>query len=88
MNSEELSTGYSQPSSSASPDGSTNSVSFTSEKEDLFQHRFEEGYDLLDPEYLSWLRLNHPDAVPSDESSVSDFFSDIPALSPIDVPTI
>ncbi len=33
---------------------------FSSEKEDLFKRRFEEGYDLPDEEYSKWLESNHP----------------------------
>ena len=32
--------------------------------EQLFSRRFIEGYDLHDDEYISWLRMNHPDALP------------------------
>ena len=33
---------------------------FSSEQEQLFQKRFEEKYDLPDPVYQQWLRINHP----------------------------
>lgn len=99
MNSEEVSTEKSapvnceklstQPSSSTSPDDGTSLPSFTPDKEELFQHRYEEGYDLYDPEYFSWLEVYHPEALPSNESSISEFFPDVPALSPVDgaIPT-
>ena len=58
-------------------------------KEDVYQKRFEEGYDLCDPDYISWLEIHHPETVPknryrwlqftSDHSSVVDdprWFSD------------
>ena len=35
---------------------------FTKEEIKKFQHRFEEGYDIPDPQYECWLALNHPDA--------------------------
>ena len=41
-------------------------VVFTEEQVAMFELRLEEGYDLPDPEYLQWLELNHPDALPSD----------------------
>ena len=41
-------------------------VVFTEEQVAKFELRLEEGYDLPDPEYLQWLELNHPDALPSD----------------------
>lgn len=54
---------------------------FSIEKERLFCQRFEEGYNLYDEEYISWLRLHHPDAV--NESSFVNFFPDTEPLSPI-----
>ena len=39
---------------------------FSIEQEQRFQTRFEEGYDLMDSEYLRWLEINHPDSVPAD----------------------
>ena len=33
------------------------------EEELHFSNRFEEGYDLYDPKYEAWLKINHPDAV-------------------------
>ena len=33
-------------------------------KEEIYQMRFEEGYDLYDPDYILWLELHHPEAVP------------------------
>ena len=44
---------------------------FSPEKQSLFQKRYEEGYDLNDPEYMVWLRINHSDEVNSASSSVS-----------------
>ena len=32
--------------------------------EALFQKRFEEEYDMYDDDYLSWLKVHHPDSVP------------------------
>ena len=36
---------------------------FSVEEELRFSNRFEEGYDLYDPKYEAWLKINHPDAV-------------------------
>ena len=38
---------------------------FTVEQETLFAKRFEEGYDLKDPTYVAWLKLNHPEVAVS-----------------------
>ena len=47
--------------------GDENTVTeFSTEQEQRFQTRFEEGYDLMDSEYLRWLEINHPDSVPAD----------------------
>lgn len=35
---------------------------FSVEEELLFTRRFDEGYDLHDPRYNSWLKLSHPEA--------------------------
>ena len=37
---------------------------FTREQESLYKRRFEEGYDVHDPSYIAWLRINHPDTSP------------------------
>ena len=34
--------------------------------EQLYQKRFEEGYDIYDEEYTKWLMINHPNNVPSE----------------------
>ena len=40
---------------------------FTSLEEELFKTRYENGYDLfIDPNYVSWLAMNHPEALPGD----------------------
>lgn len=44
---------------------SFNEVS-SAEQEALYQRRLEEGYDLFDSSYLSWLEKFHPEAVPVD----------------------
>jgi hypothetical protein len=35
-------------------------------KEELYQRRFEERYDIYDHKYLEWLEKNHPESVPAD----------------------
>ena len=35
-------------------------------KEDLYQQRFEKGYDLFDPDYILWLEQHYPEALPAD----------------------
>ena len=39
-----------------------NKADFTKEEDAKFAKRFEEGYDLYDPKYISWLKINHPAA--------------------------
>lgn len=34
---------------------------FSPEKEALYTKRFEENYDISDPEYTAWLKINHPE---------------------------
>ena len=40
---------------------------FSPEKEALFRKRYREGYDIVNPGYNAWLRINHPEV-----SSVND----------------
>ena len=40
---------------------STSSLGLISpEKEALFKQRYEEGYDIECPEYIAWMKINHP----------------------------
>ena len=34
--------------------------SFSAEQEKLYQRRYEENYNIPDPDYLEWLKINHP----------------------------
>ena len=43
---------------------------FSPENELLFRRRYEENYNVGDPEYIAWLRINHP------EFNVSGSFSE------------
>ena len=44
------------PSKAVCPrDVTPNPPLFSKEKEELFQKRYEESYDILDPEYVAWL---------------------------------
>ena len=45
--------------SSGAIDGQHQAI-FSSEQEQLFQKKYEEQYDLPDPVYQQWLRINHP----------------------------
>ena len=71
---------------------------FSEEQEQLYQMRYEEGYDLMDPQYLQWLEIHHPDSVPADkdmfvpapdptedlnQQSLTDMFSFVPPSSPV-----
>ena len=51
------------------------------EEELRFSNRFEEGYDLYDPKYEAWLKINHPDAVNKCSTNVFlPIMSSIPVL--------
>ena len=66
---------------------------FTSRQLELFQTRFEEGYNIYDDQdYVVWLDLNHPESLPSDRHSLSstdtvnsvlDSFRDVPPAIPV-----
>ena len=42
-------------------DSNVSDSHFTSEQEELFRRRFDEGYDIEDAEYTRWLRIAHPE---------------------------
>ena len=43
---------------------------FSEFEEELFQTRYENGYDLfIDPNYVSWLQLHHPESLPEHVST-------------------
>ena len=69
-------------------------TSFTDEQDALFEHRFEEGYDIYsDQQYVSWLRLHHPQSIAAHHvhlittsyqpESLLDAFADITPLAPV-----
>ena len=66
-------------------------VNFTAEQQQLFKRRFEEGYNIfIDPDYVRWLRLHHPESCPADGSdcalnndSVISHFPDVVTPSPV-----
>ena len=46
---------------------------FTEFEEELFQTRYENGYDLfIDPNYISWLQLHHPESLPEVSAPSND----------------
>ena len=47
--------------------------------EQLYQKRFEEGYDIYDEEYVKWLMVNHPNDVPSEWLTEVSTSSMVPA---------
>ena len=47
------------------PDSEHRTALFDIEQEELFQRRFDEGYNLhTDPDYNRWLEINHPEGSP------------------------
>ena len=46
------------------------SPSFSKEQEDCYKQRYSKGYDLMNPEYLRWLEIYHPEAIPADRYSL------------------
>ena len=44
---------------------------FSKEKEALYQQKFEENYDIKDPDYIAWIIINHPEVNTSSAESVS-----------------
>ena len=73
-----------QGSTSTQCSSNSSSKLFTLEQLKLFQHRFEEGYDLKDPENITWLKIHHPEIgsppVSSSELSKSESSSSFKEL--------
>lgn len=59
-------------------DCSSDNPTFSPEKEELYQRRFEEGYDLFDEDYERWLHNSHPEVL----ESIVDHFQDIDPITP------
>ena len=51
---------------SVAPSTKLTKSDFSDEQIAQYERRFEEGYDLPDPEYLQWLEENHSEALPTD----------------------
>ena len=52
-------------------DSLTEKSLFSPDKVDLYKKRYEEGYDLNDPSYMAWLKINHPTEVCSNTAAKS-----------------
>ena len=67
---------FQQQSTESTQDGSAsdNSIKdplFSPDKVELYEKRYKEGYDLDDPSYTAWLRINHPTEVCSNTTKSS-----------------
>lgn len=58
---------------------------FPPDQEELYRKRFEEGYDLTDPGYVAWLKINHPEVSVSVSGSNSSSSPSPPQKSTEDV---
>ena len=52
-------------SDSTASENPTDDPLFSPDKVELYKKRYEEGYDVDDPDYLAWLKINHPTEVSS-----------------------
>jgi len=57
--------------------------SFTDKEQQLYERRYEEGFNLYDAKYIAWLKINHPDADLT--TSLLDHFTDVSVLDPVPV---
>ena len=63
---------FQQPPTESSPDESaSDNALFSPDKVELYKKRYEEGYDLDDPSYAAWLKINHPTEVCSNTTKSS-----------------
>ena len=51
------------------------STLFTPEQQQLFERRFQEGYDIRDPEYEAWSKITHPVDTSSEPRSDTSLLS-------------
>ena len=59
---------------------------FTSKQIEVFNTRFVEGYNIYsDADYVSWLRLNHPTAIPHEYSDVQSIRKSFLDITPLDM---
>ena len=42
-----------------------------SQEKAVYQQRFEESYDIKDPDYVAWIKINHPEVNTSSAESIS-----------------
>ena len=61
-----------------SQSGATNGTSFMDDQLELFEKRLEEGYDLfVDADYVHWLEMHHPEALPPDRYTLTSVDDDV-----------
>ena len=73
---------FQQPQTEASQDGSAsdnpiNDSLFSPDKVELYKKHYEEGYDLDDPSYTAWLKINHPTEVCSNTAKSSSLVTGV-----------
>ena len=56
------------------------------ELESTFQKRYEEGFDIYDEEYLTWLRRHHPESIPPNLKSLTPKTADVSTSGTISSP--
>lgn len=59
-------------------------VVFTIEQEKLYRKRFKEGFDIPDPGYVAWLKINHPEIALSTTGTSTTMSSQPNSASPVD----
>ena len=63
---------------------SVDSSVFTIEQEELYRKRFKEGFDIPDPGYVAWLKINHPEIALSTTGTSTTISSQPNSASPVD----
>ena len=77
---EECVTDTACPELSADSLNDNSGVTFTKEQNELFQKRFEEGFDVFDAEYSRWVCIKHPELT---TDSVVDLFQHVAPQNPV-----
>ena len=58
---------------------SDSSASASAVQAAMLQRRYEEGHNLFDPEYISWLSQNHPESVTPESSYARSVPAELPS---------
>ena len=69
----------------ANKEGNHEPPVFSAEQQLLFQTRYEEGYNLHDPDYQQWLTIHHPESVSAEQPLHHSLYRLLSSLQQLDL---